>query len=67
MAFAHPIGACRREQGHIAGKTGVLQHDDIDADDELTEREKVARGKWLVCGSEDHRMSIWELITFERK
>lgn len=33
-------------------------------DDEMTEEEKEARSRWLAAGSQDHRLSIWELKDF---
>ena len=37
-----------------------------DEDDELTVNEIAAREKWLACGSQDSRISIWELMSFEK-
>jgi len=33
-------------------------------DDEMTEEEKEARSRWLAAGSQDNRLSIWELMEF---
>ncbi len=43
-----------------AGRTGE------DDEDEMTNREKEERGRWLAAGSEDSRVSIWQLISFEK-
>ena len=35
-----------------------------DHDDEMTSEEKLARDRWIAGGSEDGRISLWELIDF---
>ena len=40
---------------------------DEDSEDEMTEAEKDARSRWLAAGSQDHRVSIWQLISFEKR
>ncbi|KAG1821183.1 WD-40 repeat-containing protein [Suillus subaureus] len=46
---------------------GDLKEDDFsDDDDEITVEEKHARGRWLIAGSTDAKVSIWALINFEK-
>ena len=52
VAFAHPI------------PTNAKGMSEPTEDDEMTEEEKESRSRWLVAGSHDHRLSIWELIDF---
>lgn len=55
----------------LAFAYAVHQQDDgpIDesGDDEMTEDESRARSRWLAAGSQDHRISIWELMEFSKK
>ncbi|KDQ19260.1 hypothetical protein BOTBODRAFT_27843 [Botryobasidium botryosum FD-172 SS1] len=37
-----------------------------DPDEEMTEEEKVRRGRWLISGEKNGRVAIWELGTFGR-
>ncbi|KIL64503.1 hypothetical protein M378DRAFT_78141 [Amanita muscaria Koide BX008] len=55
MEFCH----LRRLSGNNSG-TGA----DEDEDDEQAQEK---RSRWLVCGAKDHRVTIWELVDFERK
>lgn len=41
--------------------------EDYDSEDEMLPDEYEARGRWLVAGSEDSRVSIWPLITFDHQ
>ncbi|KAK7472983.1 Astra associated protein 1 Asa1 [Stygiomarasmius scandens] len=41
-------------------------YSESDEEDDMTEDEKMRRGRWLFGGAKDNRVSIWELITFER-
>ena len=52
IAFAH----------NISGKATQPE----DEDEELTEAEKQARSRWLVSGGNDSRISLWELMSFEK-
>ncbi|KAG2060802.1 WD40 repeat-like protein [Suillus hirtellus] len=46
---------------------GDLKEDDTSSDeDELTVEEKHARGRWLIAGSTDAKVSIWALMDFEK-
>ncbi|PFH53085.1 hypothetical protein AMATHDRAFT_188211 [Amanita thiersii Skay4041] len=45
------------------GKGGNKDEDE----DDIDERDRVARSRWLIGGGKDHRVSIWELMDFERK
>ncbi|EJD06963.1 WD40 repeat-like protein [Fomitiporia mediterranea MF3/22] len=36
-------------------------------DDELTEEERESRSRWLAVGSQDRRLTIWELISFRKE
>lgn len=54
LAFAHP------SRGSVTG-------DALDeADDEMTEAEEEARSRWLSAGSQDNRLTIWELMDFRQ-
>ncbi|KAI0926060.1 hypothetical protein AcV5_008624 [Taiwanofungus camphoratus] len=35
-----------------------------DSEDEMSKEEKADRTRWLVAGGQDHRVSIWSLISF---
>ncbi|KAJ3530838.1 hypothetical protein NM688_g7655 [Phlebia brevispora] len=37
-----------------------------DSDDEMSKEEKEERSRWLIVGSQDTRVSIWPLISFEK-
>lgn len=50
IAFAHPISS----------------HDESEDADGMTKEEKEARALWLVGGSEDHRLSLWQLMSFKK-
>ncbi|KAG2145293.1 uncharacterized protein EDB93DRAFT_1287941 [Suillus bovinus] len=46
---------------------GDLKEDDSSSDeDEITVEEKHARGRWLIAGSTDAKVSIWALMSFEK-
>ncbi|KAG2141807.1 WD40-repeat-containing domain protein [Suillus bovinus] len=46
---------------------GDLKEDDSSSDDdEITIEEKHARGRWLIAGSTDAKVSIWALMSFEK-
>lgn len=46
---------------------GDLKEDDYSSDeDEITVEEKHARGRWLIAGSTDAKVSIWALMDFEK-
>ncbi|KAG7092648.1 hypothetical protein E1B28_008986 [Marasmius oreades] len=38
----------------------------VGKEDDMSEDELARRGRWLLGGSADNRVSIWELITFEK-
>ncbi|KAG5644377.1 hypothetical protein DXG03_008605 [Asterophora parasitica] len=40
--------------------------DNEDSADEMDDEERAGRARWLVCGGKDGRVSIWELISFEK-
>lgn len=44
----------------------VEDSQDEDAEDEMSAEEKIARSRWLIVGSQDNRVSIWPLISFEK-
>lgn len=44
--------------------SSFLRMESYEEDDEMTEEEKEARSRWLAAGSQDHRLSIWELMDF---
>lgn len=39
---------------------------DADSEDEMSEAEKEERSRWLAVGSQDCRVSLWPLMSFER-
>lgn len=39
---------------------------DDDSGDEMSENQKTARARWLVCGGKDNRISVWSLISFTK-
>lgn len=59
MAFAH----------RVRGKhDSDSNHPDFgsDDDDEMTANEKLERSRWIATGGQDRRLSIWEVISFEK-
>ncbi len=50
IAFAHQI-------------SGGNEKEDAD---EMTKEEKESRALWLLGGSEDSRMSLWQLMSFKK-
>ena len=52
LAFAHP---------HVPSEIQDASDND---DGELTTEEKALRSRWLVSGAQDHRLAIWQLISF---
>ncbi|KAI0084045.1 WD40 repeat-like protein [Irpex rosettiformis] len=38
-----------------------------DSEDEMSEAEKAERRRWLAVGSQDSRVSLWSLISFDKK
>ena len=40
--------------------------DDGEDDEEITKEERAERRRWLAAGSQDNRVSLWSLISFER-
>ena len=47
-------------------QTSAADDADEDEDDEFSEEEKAERRRWLVAGSQDSRVSVWSLISFEQ-
>lgn len=41
--------------------------DEESDEDDISQDEKVTRGRWLIAGGKDHRVSIWTLIDFGEK
>jgi len=42
--------------------------EESDSDDEdLSKEEKLDRSRWLVAGGKDNRVSIWSLMSFEKR
>jgi hypothetical protein len=68
LAFAHLTVTNRKVRSNIIGdySSSSARVDANNDDAELTEDERVARSKWLACGSQDNRVSVWELMSFER-
>ena len=69
LAFARTKPAKSSGQSGAQGFTPntTSSVDDIDdVDDELTPEELAARNMWLVCGSQDDRISVWQLMSFEK-
>lgn len=48
-----------------AGSLGDEAHDSDDGE-EMDEREKEERARWLVAGGKDFRVSIWALMKFTK-
>lgn len=40
--------------------------DDEDVEDDMSAAEKADRRRWLAVGSQDSRVSVWSLISFEK-
>ncbi len=36
------------------------------ADDDMTDEERLSRSRWLCGAGQDRRLSIWELMSFEK-
>lgn len=50
----------------IAFAHEIPSHDEPEDADEMTKEEMELRALWLVGGSEDSRMSLWQLISFNK-
>ncbi|THV06698.1 WD-40 repeat-containing protein [Dendrothele bispora CBS 962.96] len=67
-----PLGTLRYHKGHCQALEfarslpETTSTDETEEEDELTEDEKLRRSRWLLGGAQDNRVSIWELITFEK-
>ena len=57
LAFAHPV---------FTIDTATAEDANEDDYEELTALEKESRSRWLAAGSQDCRVSIWPLISFEK-
>ncbi|KAH8099976.1 WD-40 repeat-containing protein [Cristinia sonorae] len=53
LAFAHSVKA-------------APEGDSDEEDEDMTKSEKEARGRWLAAGSQDCRVSLWSLMSFEK-
>lgn len=62
LAFAHSHHN-RRDEGD--GRTDVV--DESDEEDEMSDAEKQERGRWLVAGAKDNRVSLWTLMKFGKE
>ncbi|KAI0779107.1 WD-40 repeat-containing protein [Irpex lacteus] len=45
----------------------AADEEDADSEDEMSQAEKEERSRWLAVGSQDSRVSLWQLISFEKK
>ncbi len=59
--LTYHTGACQAVA--FAHEAQSLESDD---DEDMTRDEKVARSRWIAAGGIDHRLSIWELMSFEK-
>ena len=66
LAFAHSAPIQNTFTSGSSEQGNETLSEDQDGDEELTEADKVARGRWLAAGSQDCRVSIWPLISFEK-
>ena len=64
-----PLGTLEYHTKSCKGLAFAYQipNDDESEDaDDMTKEEKDARNLWLVAGSEDHRLSLWQLMSFRK-
>lgn len=50
----------------VANPTIKATSEDEESDDEISERERLDRTRWLVGGGKDNRVSIWSLMSFQK-
>ena len=50
---------------YLHERAGPLENEE-DTEDEMSEQERADRRRWLVAGSQDNRVSMWSLISFEK-
>ncbi|KAL5486154.1 ASA1_1 [Sanghuangporus weigelae] len=59
LAFAHSSALSSVPDTNVSHES-----EDENNDDDLTQEEKEARTRWLASGSQDHRIAVWQLISF---
>jgi ASTRA-associated protein 1 len=52
---------CHSQHPHHSPDSDGSEHDGDNDDD------KLKRSRWLICGAKDQRITIWELVDFEKK
>jgi len=68
VAFARSLCHSANAESR-SGAVGSVTEDERSGDDdedEMSEEERKQRIRWLVSGGKDHRVSIWELMEFEK-
>ena len=53
-------------QAVVFARSGTDIESSDDSEDEMSAEEKLERTRWVVAGSQDNRVSIWPLISFEK-
>ncbi|KAL5526418.1 ASA1_1 [Sanghuangporus sanghuang] len=61
LAFAHSSAVSSVPDTNVSHAT-----EDANNDDDVTREEKEARTRWLASGSQDHRIAVWQLISFSK-
>jgi hypothetical protein len=50
----------------VTASISLEDGEDDDSEDEMSEKEKAERGRWLVGGGKDSRISMWSLMSFTK-
>jgi hypothetical protein len=66
LAFAHSHPSGTRPDTSREGEGRVDDGSETE-DDDMSWEEKEERGRWLVSGAKDNRVSLWVLMSFERE
>ncbi|EGN98932.1 hypothetical protein SERLA73DRAFT_168506 [Serpula lacrymans var. lacrymans S7.3] len=67
VAFARSTPSMEKEHDSTV-QSGLLEvTDDEESDDEMSEEEMRKRGLWLVAGGKDSRLSVWTLMSFDKR
>ena len=68
----HALTFASTYEGRTAGRESRNIPDGLDGnedrgEDDMTNEEKSQRGRWLIAAGKDKRVSIWGLMSFEKR
>ncbi|KAI0073470.1 WD-40 repeat-containing protein [Panus rudis PR-1116 ss-1] len=70
LTFAHSLSPFQNKLEDDKAQEADEQEadwDGYDDEEDYSEKEKEERSRWLIAGSQDTRISVWQLISFERR